>query len=72
MRKAYVRVKLPEELTDYVAYVATNRILGYRSMIEFVAGCVRKELQYLRELQLIPPTVPKVRTVSRFVVKRQP
>ncbi len=64
MRKAYVRIKLPEEVTDYVTYIATNRILGYRSMIEFVANATRKEIQYLRRLGFIPPTVPRVRTVS--------
>lgn len=63
MRKAYVRVKLPEEITDYVAYVATNRILGFRSMIEFVANAVRKEIMRLRQLGFIPPTVPKVREI---------
>lgn len=64
MRKAYIRIKLPEELTDYVAYIVTNRLLGYRSMIEFVSAATRKEVMRLRQQQFIPPTVPKVRKVS--------
>lgn len=63
MRKRYVRVQLPEEIIDYVAYIVTNRMLGYRSMIEFVTSAVRKEVQRLRELQFIPPTVPKVKQI---------
>jgi hypothetical protein len=57
-------VKLPEELTDYVAYIAQKRLMGYRSMIEFTSACVRKEVQYLQQLGVVPSTVPKVRTVA--------
>ena len=64
VRSKYVRIKLPEELTDYVAYIAQKRLLGYRSMIEFTCACVRKEVQYLQELGVVPPSVPKVRTVA--------
>ncbi len=63
MRKAYIRIKLPEQLVDYVAYVVERRLLGYRSMIEFVASATRKEVQRLRQLGFIPPVVPKVREV---------
>lgn len=64
MRKAYVRVKLPEELTDYVATVASKRLLGYRSMIEFTSAAVRKEVKDLIRLGVLPPFVPKVKTVA--------
>lgn len=64
MRKAYIRIKLPEEIVDWVAYIVTNRLLGYRSMIEFVSSATRKEVQRLREGGFIPPVVPKVRSVA--------
>lgn len=63
MRKAYVRVKLPEELTDYVAQVANKRLLGYRSMIEFTSAAVRREVKDLIRLGVLPPFVPKVKTI---------
>jgi len=68
MRKAYIRIKLPEEIVDYVAYVVNNRLLGYRSMIEFVASATRKEVQRLRQLGFVPPVVPKVRDVPAAAI----
>ena len=68
MRKAYVRVKLPEELMDYVTYVVSRRLLGYRSMIEFVSAATRKEVQRLRGLGMIPPPVPEVKDVPRGAI----
>lgn len=63
MRKAYVTIKLPEELMDYVVYVVTRRLLGYRTLIEFVSSAVRKEILRLRRLNIVPPMVPKAREV---------
>jgi len=68
MRKAYIRIKLPEEIVDYVAYVVERRLLGYRSMIEFVSSATRKEVQRLRHLGFIPPVVPKVRDVPTAAI----
>lgn len=68
MRKAYVRFKLPEELSDHVTYIVTNRILGYRSMIEFASSAIRKEVQRLRDAGYIPPVVPRVRDVPRGAI----
>jgi metal-responsive CopG/Arc/MetJ family transcriptional regulator len=41
MVKAYVNIKLPEELTNEVDQLIKDRVLGYRSRGEFVAEATR-------------------------------
>jgi len=68
VRKQYVRVKIPDELFDYVAHVVNKRLLGYRSFIEFVSAAVRNEVQRLREQGFIPPAVEHVHQVPRGAI----
>jgi len=51
MVKAYVNIKLPEELAREVDKLIEDRILGYRSRGEFVAEATRTLLIKIRSLK---------------------
>jgi len=51
MVKAYVNVKLPEELSKQVDKLIKDRVLGYRSRGEFVAEATRRLLLEIRALE---------------------
>jgi metal-responsive CopG/Arc/MetJ family transcriptional regulator len=51
MVKAYVNIKLPEELAEEVDKLIKDRTLGYRSRGEFVAEATRTLLIKIRSLK---------------------
>ena len=51
MVKAYVNVKLPEELAKEIDELIKNRTLGYRSRGEFVAEATRMLLIKIKSLK---------------------
>jgi metal-responsive CopG/Arc/MetJ family transcriptional regulator len=51
MVKAYVNIKLPQELAEEVDKLINSRTFGYRSRGEFVAEATRRLLIRIRSLK---------------------
>ena len=47
--KRYVNVKVPEELADEIDKILSERKLGYRSRVEFIAEATRQRLMEIRK-----------------------
>jgi hypothetical protein len=70
LRARYARIKLPEELTAFVAFIAENKIHGYRSMMEFVTQATRDKVHQLQLMNLVPPKLPPIKKIPQELLGR--
>lgn len=69
MRARYIRIKLPEELVSVVASIAEERVLGYRTMAEFVIEATRTRVRELELADRLPFT--RKRNIPRKLIDKQ-